>query len=191
LTDSNDSITDAPAPADDQITDAPAASDDARIPLSRFQKVTDENRTLREQIEQLNTWKQEQEQAAMSELDRERIARETAEQQLTAAQMMVQQMERSQLVRTAASAAGLADPDDAVALCDLNAVTTADEALAAVTALVERKPHLVRSGEAGPRQMGTPLAQAGTQPLPTGPDGQTDERAAVGADLLRMIQRGR
>jgi len=190
---SDQDITQDTAAADTPL--APATSgqvDDARIPLSRFQKVTDENRTLREQVEQLNSWKQEQEQAAMSDLDRERVAREAAEQQLASAQERVVMMERGSLIRTAAAAAGLVDPEDAIALCDLNGVTSIDDALAAVTALVERKPHLVRASDAGPRPMGTPLSQPGSTPVPAAPaDTEGDARYAVGSDLLRMIQRGR
>lgn len=182
--------TDSQAP-DTQPQQDTTTDDTGRIPLSRFQKVTDENRTLRDQLEQLTAWKQEQEQAAMSELDRERVARETAEQQLADAQAAVLTLERGSLVRAAASAAGLVDPEDAIALCDLNSISTSDEAQAAVAGLIERKPHLVRAADTGPRPMGTPLSQPGSTPVPIGADGQPDERMAVGSDLLRMIQRGR
>lgn len=155
-------------------------SDEQRVPLDRFRAVTDENKTLRSELDELNRWKLEQEQAQLSEIERERQAREQAESELAAARERATRLERSQWVSNAAQAAGFSDPEDASLLLDLSDIEDADSAREAVKSLAERKPHLVGNSE--PRPMGTPIQTS--KPIPS-----DDPKAALGAELFAALRK--
>jgi hypothetical protein len=59
-----------PDTADEQGTPgndpADGATEQQRVPLDRFRQVTSENKELREQLDQLAKWKEEQEQAQLT-----------------------------------------------------------------------------------------------------------------------------
>lgn len=152
-----------------------------RVPIDRFRAVTDENKTLRTQLEELNAWKESQEQAALSEVERERQAREKAEAALVEATSKAVTLERTSWVRDAALAANFTDPEDASLLLDLSDLADKEAAVAAVAALAERKPHLIGGKQDGPQAFGNPLGSAPSS-------ASDDPRVAMGADLLRRIQ---
>lgn len=186
----DDSTTEQPAePEQDTTTTEP--TDEQRVPLDRFRTVTAENKELRSQLDELAKWKEEQEQAQLSELDRERQAREKAEQQLAETAARATSLERSVWIRSAASAAGFADPEDAVALIGTDVVEDSDTAAELVKALAERKPHLLAGADSGPAPIGTPISQTPTQ-VPVDPDGKPDLKAGLGSELLAYVrgQRG-
>ena len=156
-----------------------------RVPLDRFRQVTSENKDLKAQLDELAKWKEEQEQAQLSELERERQAREKAEAAASEAAELAQNLERGSWLRSAALAAGFADPDDAVALVGTADVENAEAAAAKVKELADKKPHLLRTGEAGPAPIGAPLG--GSAPT-VDPD---DPKAGLGADILGYLKGGR
>jgi hypothetical protein len=164
------------------------ATDEQRVPLDRFRSVTAENATLKSELDELKAWKDEQEQASLSEIERERQAREKAEAEATAASAMVAQLERGAWVRTAAMAAGFADPEDAVALANINTLENAEAAAEAVKNLADAKPHLL-AAQSGPQPMGG-TTPATTREVAVGPDGQPDYKSALARDLLSHIRRG-
>lgn len=171
----------------DEQGDAPSVQDAAaeqRVPLDRFRQVTSENKELREQLDTLSKWKEEQEQAQLSELERERQAREKAEAAATEAATKAEQLERGTWLKDAASAAGFADAEDAIALIGTADVDSAEAAAERVKELADRKPHLLRQAESGPSPIGTPLG--GTPSVD--PD---DPKAGLGADILGYLKSGR
>lgn len=164
-----------------------ASAEDQRVPLDRFRSVTSENKELRSQLDELGRWKEEQEAAQLSEIDRERQGREKAEEQAAAANQRAESLERGGWIRSAAARAGFADSDDAVALIGTADVEDADTAEKLVAALAEKKPHLLNTAQAAPASLGTPLAaSAGAVPLDA--DGNPDPKAGLGADLLRYVR---
>jgi hypothetical protein len=179
---------DAAAPAD-----APPATGDGtggeegRVPLDRFQKVTSENKELRAQLDALAAEKAEREAAEMSELEKERKAREAAEAAAAAAAERATTLERNSWITSAASAAGFADPADAVALLSGEEVGDAASAAALVKGLGEKKPHLLAASGKGPKPLGTPLGGNAA----TGKGGKDeDPKVGLGNDILTMLRGG-
>ena len=165
------------APEPDAAAEEPT---EQRVPLERLQKVTSENRTLREELDQLRAAEAERAKAEMTELEQERAARAEAEAAAQAAAAQVQALERGGWLRSAATAAGFADPDDAVALVGTDAVDSADAAAERVKALAEAKPHLLGQQQpAGPRPLG-----GVTPPAPPNTD---DPAKGLGGDLLKLM----
>lgn len=172
---------DSPAGTPEGTESAPEGTQ--RVPLDRFRAVTDENKTLRDELKELREWREQQEEAQLSELERERKAREQAEKDLADAQTRATTLERSQWVKDAALVNGFADPDDAVHLISIGELDDQDSARAAVTELAERKPHLLRQQNDGPRPMG------GAPAAPRAESSTDDPKAAMGMDILRRLQR--
>jgi hypothetical protein len=160
-----------------------ASAEEQRVPLDRFRSVTSENKELRAKLDELNSWKEEQEAAQLTELERERQAREKAEAEALTAAQRVEQLERGGWLRSAAVAAGFADPDDAVALIGTSDVEDADAAAERVRELADRKPHLLNAAESGPARIGAPLAQQNAPVV-----NSDDPRAGLGAELLGYIK---
>lgn len=183
----------------EQVTNEPVAetpADDTpeteqRVPLDRFRTVTAENRELRTQLDELAKWKEEQEQAQLTELERERQAREKAEAQLAETAARATSLERSVWIRNAALASGFADPEDAVALIGTDVVENEETAGELVKALADKKPHLLSSAESGPATIGAPISQSPAQ-VPVDADGNPDVKAGLGHELLAYVrgQRG-
>lgn len=175
------------APAVEPVTEAPAVDTDGtaaeqRVPLDRFRAVTGENKELREQVGALEKWKEEQEQAQLTELERERSAREKAEAAALEAGERAQNLERGTWVRNAATAAGFTDPDDAVALLGTGGIDDLAIAQSKVAELAEKKPHLL-AGPGQPAPIGAPLNTA-TQPAVN----TDDPRAGLGSDILGYLR---
>ena len=162
------------------------ADDSQRIPLDRFRQVTSENKELRGQLDELSKWKEEQEQAALTELERERSAREKAEATAAENADKVIALERGAWIRNAAQTAGFADPDDAVAMIGLATADSEEAAAEQVKALAEKKPHLVAQGQAGPAPLSAPLASGNA--VPVDGDGKPDPKAGLGLDLLSHVR---
>jgi hypothetical protein len=171
--------TEAPAEA----TETPEAGEESqRVPLDRFRSVTSENKELRGELEDLKKWKEEQEAAQLSEIDRERAAREKAEALAQEATEKAVNLERGGWLKSAALAAGFADPEDAVALIGTGEIEDTDAAAQAVKDLADKKPHLLQESSKGPAPLGSPTA--GSAPS-VNPD---DPKAALGADLLGYLR---
>jgi hypothetical protein len=163
--------------------EAAAASDDEqRVPLDRFRTVTSENKELRNQLDELSKWKEEQEQAALTELERERNGREKAEQEASEAVARANTLERSTWIRSAAAAAGFTDPEDAVGLIGTSDIDDADLAAKQVAALADKKPHLISQSPSAPSPIGAPLKASAPN---VDPD---DPRAGLGSDILSFIR---
>ena len=160
-----------------------AASEDQRVPLDRFRSVTSENKELRAQLDELATWKAEQETAAMTELERERTAREKAEADAATASARVESLERGAWIRNAATAAGFTDPEDAVALLGTGTVEDAEAAAKHVADLADKKPHLIAGANAQPTPISAPLSGGGT---PTADN--ADPKTGLAVDLLNHIR---
>lgn len=177
--------TDTPDEAASAADAPPASTEEQRVPLDRFRSVTAENKELRSQLDELAKWKEEQEQAQLTELERERQAREKAEAAAAEAADRAQSLERGTWLRSAATAAGFADPDDAVALIGTAAAEDADTAARLVKELADKKPHLLNQAQSGPAPLGAPLG--GVAPS-VDPD---DPKAGLGADLLTYLRGGK
>ena len=123
------------------------------VPYDRFKAVNDELVSLRK-------WREEQEAASLSEKDKAERRAAQAEAKAAAAEARLVTLERHDLIRTAALAAGFVDASDAVALIDTSAVSDAKAAVNAVADLAKRKPHLI-AGPGQPRALGAPDASTG------------------------------
>jgi len=169
-------------PTTEAIADAPAGEDEQRVPLDRFRSVTSETKELRGQLDELSKWKEEQEQAALTELERERSAREKAEQQAADSLDRANTLERSTWIRSAAAAAGFTDPEDAVGLIGTGDIEDALAAEKQVAALADKKPHLIAQGPTAPAPIGAPLKASAPS---VDPD---DPRVGLGSDILSYIR---
>lgn len=176
-----------PALAQEQAPAPPA--DDQRVPYDRFKQVNDERQALASQVEELAQWKATQEAKSMSDLEAAQKAAQDASVRADKAEQRAVKLERTQLVRQAAAAAGFTDPDDAVAFLDakLADLDDSDKAKAAVADLAERKAHLIASGDAPPPRpagMGSLTNGHSTPPAaPTDPNAEPD-KAGLGAELM-------
>lgn len=158
-------------------------SGEQRVPLDRFQTVTSENKELREKVAAYEQEKAERERAAMSELERAQAEAADEKKKREEAESKALQLERGGYLRSAAAAAGFADPEDAVALIGLDKITDLLEAQKAVKDLAEKKPHLIQSGTPGPRPIGNPLPTPGSG----SGSGGDDDQQAVGRDILGLL----
>lgn len=169
-------------PAADAVAEPESAEDGQRVPLDRFRSVTSENKDLRAQLDELARWKEEQEQAQLSEIERERAAREKAEQVAAESVDRANQLERSAWLRAAAAAAGFTDPEDAVGLIGTSDIDDADAAAKRVAQLADKKPHLIAQGPGAPAPIGAPLKASAPS---VDPD---DPRAGLGSDILGYLR---
>lgn len=159
-------------------------SGEQRVPLDRFQTVTSENKELREKVAAYEQEKAERERAAMSELERAQAEAAEEKKKREEAESKALQLERGGYLRSAAAAAGFADPEDAIALIGLDKITDLLEAQKAVKDLAEKKPHLIQSGTPRPTPIGNPIPTPGSS---AGPATGDDEKATVGKDILGLL----
>ena len=178
-------------PADQQqtgdSTDQQTGSSEQRVPLDRFQTVTSENKELREKVAAYEQEKAERERAAMSELERAQAEAADEKKKREEAESKALQLERGGYLRSAAAAAGFADPEDAVALIGLDKITDLLEAQKAVKDLAEKKPHLIKSGTPGPQQIGSPIPTPGSGSGGSGRGSGDDPKQQVGRDILGLL----
>lgn len=159
------------------------AGEDQRVPLDRFQQVTTQNKEMRERLAKLEEEEQKRQREQMTELQRAEAERDEERQKREAAEQKALDLERGGYLRSAAAAAGFADPEDAVALIGLSEIEDQLAAQQAVTELAQKKPHLIASGKPGPTPIGNPLPGNGATPQP----GDDDPKRQVGRDLLGML----
>lgn len=172
---------------------APAAAEvdggkDHQVPFSRFREVTEERSALKDRVAELEAAEQERQRAAMSEQERLQADAQRFQTDAEAAANRALLAERSMDAWKAAHAAGFRQPDDAVAfLRDQLGNLEGDKLTAAITALAEERPYLVGAeAPAKPQGFGT-LTRDTPAPVKVGADGQPDERAALGADLMKNL----
>lgn len=158
------------------------------MPYSRFTEVNDKLKAAQAEAEELRAWKEQQEQAQLSEIEKAQRVAEQATQRATDAEQRAQTLERTQWVVAAATAAGFADPADAALAVDLSALADRDAAAAAVTQLATDKPHWLGTAQpTRPQGFGTIAGSPGTAAVPVGPDGQPDLKRAAGQELFRNL----
>lgn len=156
------------------------------VPYDRFKEVNDRAKAAEDQLAELTKWKDEQEAAKLSDIERAEQERQKAEERATQAEQKALNLERSGFVRSAAQAARFTDPDDAVAFLEgkLGDLETPEQAKEAVAALAKSKPHLVGSRAGG----GDGGARGGTlDDIPRTADGKVDVARGLGQDLLAAL----
>lgn len=161
------------------------------VPYDRFTEVNERAKRAEAELAELRKFKEDAEAAKLTEIERAQREREVAEQRAEQAERRALELERTGLIRDAATKAGFADPSDAVAFLTsrLDEIDTPDAATAAVGQLAQTKKHLL----AAPAQPSAPAPIGGLVPhtapgdLPVGPDGQPDVKAGLGRDLLASL----
>lgn len=134
---------------------APAAPEAPQtVPYERFREVNEQTKTLKQQLDEVQTKLREREEADLSASEREKLARERAEQRAAELEGKVTKLERGSLVTAAAREAGFTDPEDALGFIDPTTIESAAQARRAVKDLAEKKTHLV-----GPRRDEPELGQ--------------------------------
>jgi hypothetical protein len=106
-----------------------------------------EGQTLQSQLDELQTWKSEQERAALSEEERRQVEFDEAVQAREAAEARAAEMQLQYEVAARASTLGIRDPRDAVRLMDWDALEFNDRGEVSnmdnvLTALLTEKPYL-------------------------------------------------
>lgn len=158
-------------------------TDDQSVPYSRFKEVNDAKAAAEKAAEAATAALKEREEADLSEKEKaEKLATE-ATARAEAAEARATNLERSALVRNAAS--GFNDPDDAVAMLDLSDIDSAEKAKKAVENLGKSKPHLVKTEK--PTPIGSTLTPNEPGEIPTGADGKPDMKAGLGNELLAGV----
>lgn len=197
-------------PAGDPPAGDPPAGDPPKKDPSEANKLGEERR-LRKKAEkeaaEAKARADELEGKDATDLEKERKAKEKAEADKAEAEQRVKVLERGGWVRAAATTLRAVDADAVVALIDLDAAESEDEALTLVKELVESKPALFGQRSEGgdpppgtPPGFGTPAggdpagggAPAGGVPG-IGKDGAVDQeavRSTLGKGLLGLM-RGR
>lgn len=173
-----------------------APEEEQRVPFERLDKENKLKReaqsrakTLEKQVAELKAQMDEREQAGMPELEQMKTRLEKAEQRAEAAEQKesqaVAQVKRSQSERwviSAAQAQNFADPTDASAFVDLDAIEDEKDAERAVKRLAGAKKHLLKTEE--PTLPGQVLANGQkAEPQPS----QALADAQVLADGLRQF----
>lgn len=136
----------------------------------------------------------------LSDADRVKAEKEDAEKRALAAEARATRLERGGWARSAASAVGFVDPEDAVAMVDLDSLDTETKVKNAVEKLKEQKPHLAPGEGQGQGQAGQVpppgvpgfgnlggVGQQQTPEVPIGPDGQPDTKLGLGRELLGAL----
>lgn len=158
------------------------------IPYDRIKELADQKEALQARLNELEAAEQERQRAAMSEQERLQADAQKFQTEAEQAANRALLAERSMDAWKAAHAAGFRQPDDAVAfLRDQLGALDGDQLTAAIGKLAEDRPYLIGAEQpAKPQGFGT-LVRDTPAPVKTGADGQPDERAALGADLMRNL----
>jgi len=131
------------------------------VPYERFAKVNQQAReskaaaqAAQKQIDDLRRQMEERESAGLPELDQAKKRLEAAEKRAEDAERRATETEqklirtsRERLVTAAAREAGFADPSDASAFLDLDAIEDEKDAERAVKRLAQQKKHLLKSDD--------------------------------------------
>lgn len=117
-------------------------------------KLRREAAASRRALKELEAWKQEREQADLSDLDRARAENEAARAQLEALQKQIRGERLQNAVMSSASKAGVVDPEAAFRLLDLDAIEydesgTPSNLDSVVKQLIKSRPYLKPQPSAG------------------------------------------
>ena len=179
-----------------ETTEEAPAEEEQRVPYERFDAANrakkdaeKASKALEKQVADLKKQMDERDQAGLPELEQMKTRLEKAEQRADAAEQKesqaVAQVKRSQSERwviSAAQAQNFADPTDASAFVDLDAIEDEKDAERAVKRLASQKKHLLKTEE--PTLPGQVLANGQkAEPQPS----QALADAQVLADGLRQF----
>lgn len=169
----------------------PEGKPDQAVPYERFKQVNDQLNASKTQLEQLQQWKDEQEKAKLSEIERANRERDEAAQRASEAEQKATVLERGGWVAEAARKAGFADPGDAAVFLNLADIDDEAKAAKAVEDLTKAKPHLLGQ-PSKPAGFGTIAgAPSNTPDVPVGPDGKPDHKKGLGQELFRGLLGGK
>lgn len=160
-----------------------------RVPYDRFKQVNDQLAQSRSELEELRAWKDEQEAAKLSEIERATKERDDALAQAQAAMERATTLERTSWVTDAARKAGFTDPSDAAAFLPLGALEDEAAVVKAVEELAKNKPHLL--SQAKPQGFGSLDGRRADKPAPVDADGNPDPKAGLGQELFQNLLNGR
>lgn len=175
-----------PTPAAQPEQEPAAGGEEQRVPYDRFKQVNDQLKASTTELEELRKWRDEQEAAKLSEIEKAQRVAEQATQRATEAEQKALRLERTGWVVAAARDAGFADPGDAALAVDLAAVESAEQATQAVQKLATDKPHWI--GQAQPQR---PSGFGTITQTPTNEKGEPDPKAGLGQELMRNLFGGR
>lgn len=162
--------------------EATKGTTDQRVPYERFEEVNNRLKAAETERAELLKWKEEQEAAKLTEIEKAQKAATEAQERAEAAETRAQTIERGGWVVDAARKAGFADPQDAALAVKLDQIADQAAAEKAVEKLKGEKPHWLK-GEGQPTAFGT-LAGAPSKEPPVGLDGKPDEKAGLGQELM-------
>lgn len=137
---------------------------------------------------ELRTWKEEQEAAKLTEIERATKERDEALATAQAATERATTMERSSWVEAAARKAGFTDPSDAAAFVKLADLGDEAAAAKAVEDLGKAKPHLL--SQARPQGFGSLDGRRTDQAPPLDADGKPDLKRGLGQELVNGLLGG-
>lgn len=201
-----DETTTTPPPPEgsDTATEATTKAEES-VPYERFaqanrkaKEAADAAKAAQRQIDDLKRQVEERESAGLPELERMKKQLEAAERRAEENERKAQETEtklvrssRERLVTAAAREAGFADPTDASAFLDLDAIEDEKDAERAVKRLAQQKKHLLKSDE--PKLPGKVL-ENGRPAAPQGTPGGSRTAAAdrewaerVAPELQRLV----
>jgi hypothetical protein len=184
-----------PAPAATPPAPTPPPADPPQaVPYERFSEVNTQLKEARELAERLQAEATQRQRQGLSELDQikaqladEQAARATLEQERDAARGEVTNLTRGGWVRSAASAAGFHDAEDAIARIDLAEIKTEAAAKREVEALAERAKHLIKPADDGKPSTDL-LQQVLDRGRPAGEGDKSDDKAVIPPDQFNALK---
>lgn len=186
------SETETPAPTDPPKTETPVepvakARDDVPVEnqIGEWKRKAEK---AEKEAADLRAWREEQETAKLSEIEKATKAQADAEQRANAAEQRAMSMERTAWVTAAARDAKFTDPGDAALAVDLAGIEDPAAAKKAVEKLAKDKPHWL--SQAKPAGFGTIGDRGQRDEVPVDKDGNPDVRAGLGRELMKgLLQR--
>lgn len=141
------------------------------------------------EAQELRAWREEQEAAKLSEIERATKERDDALAQAQAAIERATTLERTSWVTDAARKAGFTDPSDAAAFLPLGSLEDEAAVTKAVEDLAKNKPHLL--SQAKPQGFGSLDGRRADKQPPVDADGNPDPKAGLGQELFQNLLNGR
>lgn len=183
-----------PSPAEpkpgDQPTVPAAAKPDQAVPYDRFKEVNDRLKQAESEAAELKKWKDEQEAAKLSEIERAQKEKTDAEERARTAEERATRAEVRSRLRSAASGK-VQNADVVVDLSESKllelAEATAEQLSAHVEEIVKRYDLPTGERRTGASPIGAPLASGAAADVPVGADGKPDHKAGLGRDLLTAL----
>lgn len=187
-----------PTPAPDPPKPAPAGETAAE---KRIRELNDRMKDAERRAKEAEDKVKEAERAKLGDLERAQAERDEAKREAAEATARATTLERGTWARSAARELGFIDPEDAVAMVDLDVADTQAKVKNAVERLKESKAHLVGTAGQAPAGGNVPppgfgnLGGSGGQPDPEVPvdeEGKPDVKLGLGRDILGTLTgRGR